>query len=42
MTYDIDGFVEKNKDAVSNLITEAMASSKQSIIRSIYEPLYKE
>ena len=28
VTYDIDGFVEKNKDAVSNLITENLASSK--------------
>ena len=26
--YEIDGFVEKNKDAVSNLITEALAGSK--------------
>ena len=36
VTYDIEGFVEKNKDAVSNLITEVMASSKLSIVKSIY------
>jgi len=42
VTYDIDGFVEKNKDAVSNLLTETMASSKQSIICSIYMPLNEE
>ena len=28
VSYDIEGFVEKNKDAVSNLITEVMAGSK--------------
>ena len=32
VTYDIEGFVEKNKDAVSNLITELMVSSSQPII----------
>ena len=40
VTYDIDGFVEKNKDAVSNLITECLAGSKQSIISGIYSPLF--
>lgn len=42
VVYDIDGFVEKNKDAVSNLITESLSSSKQSIISSIYRPLHEE
>ena len=42
VTYDIEGFVEKNKDAVSNLITEVLASSKGSIINSIYKPLFQE
>ncbi len=41
VAYDIEGFVEKNKDTVSNLITEVMASSKQSIISSIYKPLHQ-
>lgn len=38
VTYEIDGFVEKNKDAVSNLITECLAGSKQSIVQGIYTP----
>ena len=42
VTYEIEGFVEKNKDAVSNLITEALAGSKQSIVKSIYKPLAEE
>lgn len=42
VTYDIEGFVEKNKDSVSNLIKETLASSKQSIISSIYKPLFLE
>ena len=40
VTYEIDGFVEKNKDAVSNLITEVLANSKSQIISSIYKPLH--
>jgi len=36
VTYDIDGFVEKNKDSVTNLITEALAESKCNLIKSIY------
>ena len=36
--YEVDGFVEKNKDSVSNLITECFASSKQSIITGLYTP----
>ena len=40
VTYDIEGFVEKNKDSISNLINKIMASSRQSIIKSIYEPIY--
>ena len=42
VTYDVDGFVEKNKDTVSGLITECLASSKHSIISSIYKPIYNE
>lgn len=42
VTYDIDGFVEKNKDTVSNLITESLASSKHSIVSSIYKPIFTE
>ena len=42
VTYEIDGFVEKNKDAVSNLITEVLTNSKQSIIAGIYRPLFEE
>ena len=39
VSYEIEGFVEKNKDAVSNLITECLALSKQSILQGIYKPL---
>ena len=42
VTYDIDGFVEKNKDAVSNLITENLASSKQALVKNIYGPIFEE
>ena len=41
VAYDIDGFVEKNKDTVGKLITETMANSKQVIIKAIYQPLYQ-
>ena len=42
VTYDIEGFVEKNKDAVSGLITECLASSKHNLISSIYKPIFNE
>jgi len=42
VTYEIEGFVDKNKDAVSNLITETLAGSKSTIITSIYKPLHLE
>ena len=42
VTYDIEGFVEKNKDTVSGLITETLANSKHSIVSSIYKPIYTE
>lgn len=42
VTYDVDGFVEKNKDTVSNLITESLALSKHSIVSSIYKPIFTE
>ena len=36
VTYDIDGFVEKNKDSVSEIITECLANSSQTLVKSIY------
>ena len=42
VAYDIDGFVEKNKDTVSGLLTECMAGSKHGIVSSIYTPIYTE
>lgn len=36
VTYDVDGFVEKNKDSVSDLITECLGSSGLALIKSIY------
>lgn len=35
-TYDVEGFVEKNKDSVSEIITECLANSSQTLIKSIY------
>jgi myosin heavy subunit len=37
VTYDVDGFVEKNKDSVSDLITECLGSSALALIKSIYQ-----
>ena len=42
VTYDVDGFVEKNKDSVTNLITEALAESKSGVVKAIYEPIFQE
>ena len=41
VTYDIEGFVEKNKDSVSNILLEVLSNSKQAIIKSIYQPLFE-
>jgi len=35
--YDSEGFVEKNKDSVSDLITECLGSSSHALIKVIYE-----
>jgi myosin heavy subunit len=36
VTYDVEGFVEKNKDSVSEIITECLSSSSLALIKSIY------
>ena len=36
--YDIDGFVEKNKDSVGALITAALSASKQPLVATIFRP----
>lgn len=33
VTYDIEGFVEKNKDSVSELITECLGGSSHSLYK---------
>jgi|LauGreDrversion4_2_1035121.scaffolds.fasta_scaffold397751_2 myosin heavy subunit len=37
--YDIEGFVEKNKDSISNVITGVLAQSQNAVISSIYKDL---
>ena len=37
VTYDVDGFVEKNKDSVSEIITECLSSSSLALVKSIYQ-----
>ena len=34
--------MEKNKDAVSNLLTESLAESKLTIVSAVYKPIYQE
>jgi myosin heavy subunit len=36
VAYDVDGFVEKNKDSVSEVITECLGSSSHALLKSIY------
>ena len=36
VTYDVEGFVEKNKDSVSEIITECLSNSSLALIKSIY------
>lgn len=36
VTYDVDGFVEKNKDSVSEIITECLAASSHALFKTIY------
>ena len=42
VTYDVEGFVEKNKDSVSSLIVDLLAGSKSEIVSSIYQSIKKE
>lgn len=39
VVYDTQGFVEKNKDSISNVITEVLASSQNSVVQSIYQQI---
>jgi myosin V len=39
VTYDIDGFVEKNKDSVSSLISDCLAKSKNNIVGFIFNDI---
>ena len=36
VTYEITGFVEKNKDSVSKLFDEALQVSKSPLIRELF------
>jgi myosin heavy subunit len=42
VTYDVDGFVEKNKDSVSSLISECLARSSNSIVGFIFNELLQK
>lgn len=37
--YDTQGFVEKNKDSISTVITEVLSHSQNTVISSIYKSL---
>lgn len=37
--YDIAGFVEKNKDSISTLITEVLSTSSNSVVKTIYQQI---
>lgn len=40
--YEIDGFVEKNKDTVSDLITQTLAKSTVPLIAKLFQPKEEE
>ena len=42
VSYDVEGFVEKNKDSVSSLIIDLLASSSNAIVTSIYQSIKQE
>lgn len=42
VTYDAEGFVEKNKDSVSTLILDLLSKSKSEIVSAIYLPLKQD
>lgn len=42
VTYDAEGFVEKNKDSVSTLILDLLSKSKSGIVSAIYLPLKQD
>lgn len=40
--YEIEGFVEKNKDTVSSLITSCLANSKNAVVKSIFSKIQQD
>jgi len=36
VTYEIEGFVEKNKDSVSKVIEEALKASKSQLLSELF------
>ena len=42
VTYEVEGFVEKNKDSVSSLIIDLLANAKSTLVSSIYAKLKQD
>ena len=42
VSYEVEGFVEKNNDSVSSLIIELLVSSKSVLVSSIYSKLKQD
>ena len=41
VSYNVDGFIEKNKDQVSDNIQAALSSSKQNLLKTLFPPQEK-